>query len=741
MKMSKNDNQLNEDNRLVEDHVLVEDNRSVGDHVLVEDNRPVGDHMSTGDNMSSRNNMDAPDSHGERRRPGYLRCFSAFIIGVFIAYGLQLRLGIPKDFSAAKTASFKGHPFQLLIYFLRRSAARPVNYSLQCELTAIVLIIIILYVFSQRYRIREIIWCILFACLFALCTFFGQIFMVNPFWNVYLTGTHQLIKDICFLGSYGAACFFAMLALWAALKQLVIPVSGLQRFSGRKRALLYFLIIMICWIPVYYIFWPGNLKGDMVVQILQYFHFPTHFQAHWISDGKKVIFTNDHPFLQTIIFGAFMDLGHMLGRNELGVGLYVLLQLVGFAAAVSAFLVSLDYFDTPAKLTRTALILYALAPPYVIHAVLISGDSALTLFFLLFMLSCFWIYKTKGEILSNKAFTAFTFIIILLFCGSKNQCIYIVVLAGLLMLIVFRKHWKKVLITVFIPLLVFEVLYMGVLFKVMHVERVGSQEALSLFFQQTARTVKYHENELTDEQKEAIDAVLDLDSMAESYNPDLADPVKKKFNQKASRADLIRYFKVWFEMGLRYPGEYIQSFLDSVWEYYYPIKPPEASKFYWDNYSLDQIWGSGWIHRTVPYKFFEERWFSQPSATEDFRDGYRQIAKTFNELPLLSWLSYPGTVMWIALMLLLLLLLFKDYHSLGAFFPVLLVFAICLLSPKNGNYRYMLPNGFILPVMAAYVIGLIPFKKVVKKPGQAERKAVFPKPEKINRGNLPDYLL
>lgn len=633
--------------------------------------------------------------------------FFAFLFAVLIAGGLGLSLGIPKSYDYAIASKYQGHFLAFLLYLLKSSILRPAEFSLQCEFTALFMLVLILYVFRHRYHLREILWILLFSTAFAVCVFFGQIFIKGPYWDDCFAGIHQIIKDIWFLAAYGGACFFAMLGLRAWLLTRPVSVPKAHRLFGKKRILVYFLIILACWIPVFLIAWPGNLKGDTVVQILQYFHFPTRFQGQWITDGKDVIFSNDHPFIQTVILGFFMDIGHALGWNELGVSLYTFLQIAGYGAVISAFLVSLEHFRTPSWLTRTALAVFCLAPPYVVHVVLISGDSFSTLFFMMFMLEVFWIYKTGGEVLHHKDCLAAALITIFLFCASKNQCVYIVVLTGLLMLIVLRKEWKRILLAVFLPVLIFETLYMGLFFRLMHISKVGSQEAFSIIFQQTARTVTYHDKELTEDQKEAIAAVLMYEKIAVKYDPDLADPIKKRFNREASSEDVKRFFRVWVELGLTYPGEYVQSFLDSTWGYYYPIKPDQIAELYWDNYNWEEdTKESKWIPTTIPDSFYHERWFHQLSVTENLRSNYRKLMVLVNELPLLSWLAYPGTVMWLVLSLLLLILLEKDRLSLAIFFPTLLVFAICLLSPKNSNFRYMLPNSFLLPLMAAWAAGV-----------------------------------
>lgn len=681
------------------------------------------------------------EREGLRKRPlRFHHNLLAFLTAILIAGGLQLQLGIPEGYLPQVAAKYQGDPLAFLLYFLKSSILRPADFSLQCELTALFLFVLILYVISSYHEIREILWTGLFSFLFAVCIFFGRIFMGNPSWTPFFTGYHQIFKDLYFLVSYGLTCFFCLMAFWTWLHTRPDWICGDSHQTWKRRFLICFLILMACWLPVFLIVWPGNLKGDTVVQILQYYHFPTRFQGHWITDGKNIFFTNDHPFIQTLVLGVFMDLGHALGWNELGVSLYTFIQMVGYGAVISLFLVSLEHFHTPVRLTRTGLVLFCLAPPFVAHIVLISGDALLTLFFLYFMVEVFWIYQTEGEILHKKMFLAALFITVFFFCTSKNQCVYIVVLTGMVLVLLFRRRWKRILLAVFLPILLFETLYMGLFFHLMHVNKVGAQEALSLLIQQTARTVKYHGDELTPGQKKAISKVLDYEKMPVKYDPDLADPVKRTFKKEAGKQDLNLYFKTWLEMGRAYPGEYVQSFLDSTWGYYYPLKPGEIAQIYWDSYTYEEDAAeSRWIPKVVPDSFFRERWIHQMPQTENLRMLYRKIMVLADELPLVSWLAYPGTIMWLILSMLLILLLSKDYRSLALFFPTLLIFAICLLSPKNGNYRYMLPNSFLLPLIAAYTIGK--FRK--RNPAPEEDKAEPGEhglDEKYGR-TVPDHLL
>ena len=74
------------------------------------------------------------------------------------------------------------------------------------------------------------------------------------------------------------------------------------------------------------------------------------------------------------------------------------------------------------------------------------------------------------------------------------------------------------------------------------------RETLSIPFQQTARYVKYHSDDLTQEDIIVIDKVLGYDDLAERYDPEISDPVKNKFNKYTSNGELMDYLKDWLNI-------------------------------------------------------------------------------------------------------------------------------------------------------------------------------------------------
>ena len=114
-----------------------------------------------------------------------------------------------------------------------------------------------------------------------------------------------------------------------------------------------------------------------------------------------------------------------------------------------------------------------------------------------------------------------------------------------------RKRRKTALL--FCGAIVLYLSYTHILFPALDITPGSRREMLSVPFQQTARYVRDYADEVTEEERDAIDRVLDYDTIGEVYDPNISDPVKKTFNEDADSEDLKAYFKVWFQMFLKHP--------------------------------------------------------------------------------------------------------------------------------------------------------------------------------------------
>lgn len=112
-----------------------------------------------------------------------------------------------------------------------------------------------------------------------------------------------------------------------------------------------------------------------------------------------------------------------------------------------------------------------------------------------------------------------------------------------------KVHWKKVrtvIICLILPLALAKGIS-GFIEYYYHVEQDSPKEMFSLPFQQTARYVRDYGTEVTEDEKQAIEKVLDYNSLAEIYSEVTADPVKTTYHAQNTK-ELMDYFTVWFRL-------------------------------------------------------------------------------------------------------------------------------------------------------------------------------------------------
>lgn len=221
----------------------------------------------------------------------------------------------------------------------------------------------------------------------------------------------------------------------------------------------------------------------------------------------------------------------------------------------------------------------------------------------------------------------------------------------------------------------------------------GSQRVLySIPFQQTARYLSVYPEDVTKEEREAIDGVLAYDKLAELYDPNISDPVKATFDTTLSEEEMSRnlkkYFGAWFSMFKRHPGVYLEATLHGSYGYYYPFQLIKRKPVYWFG-----------IKDTMTKKF-DVYAVNSP----ELRNLSRDWANLWLALPGTSQLLNSGSFTWILLIGAGYLFYRKRGKGILALSVPALNVAICIASPVNGMLRYSFPLLACLPAVAGWCL-------------------------------------
>ena len=399
------------------------------------------------------------------------------------------------------------------------------------------------------------------AGLFSAFLLIGNSYYENGSWG-YCFGS--MVNFLKFAGAF-AGYSFLLHGLMQWLGDFLDKgrfVSEKPHFLSKRAFLKAFLILIVAYMPFLLLSYPGNLCWDAIGQIEQVI-FETGYSSH-------------HPLVHTLILGGIVQLGQILFHSyEIGVFMYMLLQLAVFAAALAATVWLLAKRGVNGTVLKCLLGLYAIAPIYSNMASTVLKDVPFVSFVIGYVI-CLSLLIEKPDRLHHKGFVAVFILLQLGVILLRNNGIYVVCIGGIIITAYLWKGYSiknrlgSIAVLFAVSALVSKIV-LAILMQVLNATPGSTGEMLSIPFQQTARYLQLYRTELTAKEREAIEAVLgDVDTVAAKYDPDISDPVKALFDKEASATELLAYFKTWFVCFFKHPCVYLEAFFQHVYGWFHP---------------------------------------------------------------------------------------------------------------------------------------------------------------------------
>jgi hypothetical protein len=244
-----------------------------------------------------------------------------------------------------------------------------------------------------------------------------------------------------------------------------------------------------------------------------------------------------------------------------------------------------------------------------------------------------------------------------------------------------------------------------VIFPLFNVSPGSQVEMLGILYQQTARYVIENPNDVTSEEREAIDALLGFDTIAQRYNPAAIDPLKGYGSLEGveywpTQAQLTRYLECYIAQGLRHPDSYVKAIgaLDGNWFVNVSYGEVTPSIFEWTTTSNEQA--VNW-YEDVPH-------YDRPEEIKPLTKQLEQVASFISKIPILSLLFMPVFYMLVIPLLSLMLIIKGSKRYLGLFVPILVSFLFLLVSPATGAwvepFRYLMPFIYTTPLLIFFAL-------------------------------------
>ena len=445
------------------------------------------------------------------------------------------------------------------------------------------------------------------------------------------------------------------------------------------------LFLVLAWMPYLLAHFPGSATVDATMQIEEYM-------------GVRP-WSQHHPLLSSLFFGFLFQIGTSIYSENTNLGLFLITitQTIMLSFCFAFLLKTMKTWNIAPIYRLLSLMFFAFNPWIAIQSQSVVKDVTAILFITLFcvyMLEIVRLFSFKENVKKSTWIMLVVFGILASLWRHPN--IYIVLLSLFLLLLYKQTSKQRVALLVSISVIfVTQFAVTGLLANALDAKPGLVTEALSIPFQQTARFVRDFPDDVTDDERNAINAVFVFDNLADAYNSRLSDPVRNQFRQYSD--GMGEYFRHWFAMGLRMPRVYIEATLSNSFGYFAPTRlmyDPRNTNVHFHNIQVfDSIAGIDNVQNP------------------EIRFRVRQMIWDIMRLPVLSLVFQLPVYTWIILLCILVLWVNKRKGYIFGFLPALWTIAVCVASPVNAYLRYFLPVYVLFPILLAYTLYALQSKK------------------------------
>lgn len=589
-----------------------------------------------------------------------------FIEALLIAAALQMRpqaVLLRQDYEST------------LDYYLALTTKLLGNYSYLFLIELVLACVLIVWMEEKEYQKKYSGWILPFF--FGCCLLLGQSYHEAGDWSCCFGGIVNILHFTIALTGY-TLLFRRMIALflhgYRKLAETDWAPVPLMRFFGKYCYRNVLLLLLLAWTPVILVSYPGNVCYDAYGQICQVLG-----EMPWSAH---------HPLLHTLIMGGLVKIFYfMTGSYEIGVFVYIVFQALSFGAALAYTVVWLKKGNRSTALLTFITGIYLFAPMY-------SNYASTALKDIPYATAVIW-YITLlaegleySEVWKSRRYPALLVTAALLCTLFRNNGIYMIFPTGIAASVIWlKKERRKNAIKYIMTLCVFPViLYLLInhsLCAAVDAAGVSKGEMLSVPFQQTARYLQQFGEEMTPEEKAAIENILgDTDKVALRYNPNSADAVKELYRRDSSNRELVQYLNTWMKMFFKHPACYVEAFFHHVYGLFDPA-----------------------VSNSIRYEIYEDDFFVRKGLFPNADKVLIFLYRFADRITILSALQNVGIYVW-AMFILGGVMLREKKEKLLLWTPLFFSLIICMLAPCFFNHaRYAFPILFTIPFLYGVMAG------------------------------------
>lgn len=467
-------------------------------------------------------------------------------------------------------------------------------------------------------------------------------------------------------------CFFAFWNIfsWITKKSKKIIWKPTGTFSPLKVFFVsFFTMVSINLTILLLCKYPGNMTFDSIMQMRQ------------VLMGN---YSNHHPFYHTILIKIFVSIGLRLFNNiNAAVALYSSFSVLFMAATFSFSIATVAELHAPNWVVIILSLFFALMPYHIMYSFTMWKDVFFGAFVLLFVVFFFRCNEKMSLVPLNFLGLTLSGIGICLF---RSNGYFAFVFTTIIFLFLGKLRNKRILFTM-AGVLIFSFVLKHPVLNALNVVQPDIAETLSVPEQQIARDVVDH-GDLTNEERELLSEVIDIDRIPQAYNPGIADPIKElvraKGNQDYIRSHAPAFVQLYFSRLFEHPFTYLKAWIDQTkgyWNAGYPF-------WHWSNDVEKNNFG---IYRTT-----------QTEWLDCLVNKYLSVFE--NQPPFIIFLCI-GFFNWLALVALFVSIIRKD--KVGAMLTVpniMIVISLLVATPVFSEFRYDYAIFCALPILLVLVL-------------------------------------
>lgn len=477
------------------------------------------------------------------------------------------------------------------------------------------------------------------------------------------------------------AYFIMFFFLFEALCQILFKSMSTVSLSEKtaepplKNKLIVFcgtmLLMLIMWLPFLLYAYPCVITRDSICQLEQ-------------ATGRTAL-SNHHPVVHTMLIKLTYYLGQRLfdGDDTKSVLVYSVTQQL-FLSACFAYLIETFYkFRAKKVVIICTLLFYGLSVYHALYSVTMWKDIWYGGIIAVFT-ALIWRLLNKGERFKLSITEAvMVFIFSAGMCLMRSNGLFAFALLLLISIFVLFKR-NKTTLGIMLLALVTSLVIKGPVYDSIGVKPVDTIEALSIPAQQIAAVASLPAD-LTSEQRELLENVVDVDRIADLYQPYISDPIKElvrgKGNQEYIKEHKLEFLSLWFSLGLHHPQKYLRAYAEQTCGYWYP----DVQNFVTTSVCF-----------TDGFDFKKE---SKAGILTDFLSYYQY---SYIETPILGLLSSVGLGMWVMIFMAAAAVRKHGKKVILVYIPVIgTMLTLLIATPDYCDLRYAYALFTALPMLCA----------------------------------------